>query len=60
MIVFFDDILVYKPNWIMHLDHVRKAFEILKASYIFINLKKCALGQQDIEYLGHIQSSLGV
>ena len=27
VLVFFDDILIYSPNWNMHLEHVKQAFE---------------------------------
>lgn len=30
VLVFFDDILIYSLNWTMHLEHVKKAFEILR------------------------------
>ena len=29
ILAFFDDILIYIPNWTMHLKHVMKAFDIL-------------------------------
>ena len=30
ILVFFEDILIYNPNWHQHLEHVKHAFEILK------------------------------
>lgn len=30
IIVFFDDILIYTPTWDCHLEHVKKALDILK------------------------------
>jgi len=45
VLVFFDDILIYSPNWTMHLEHVRKAFEILRQYRFFAKLKKCAIGR---------------
>jgi hypothetical protein len=44
----------------MHLEHVRKAFEILRQYNFFAKLKKCAFGQQELEYLGHIITPMGV
>lgn len=54
VLVFFDDILVYSPDWHSHLTHIRQVFEILKQHRFFIKCKKCVIGQQKLEYLGHI------
>ena len=60
ILVFFDDILIYSPNWNMHLEHVKQAFEILRHHTFFLKLKKCAFGQQELEYLGYIVTAHGV
>ncbi|KAL5581585.1 hypothetical protein UlMin_014027 [Ulmus minor] len=44
----------------MHLEHVKQAFEILRHHTFFLKLKKCAFGQQELEYLGHIVTAHGV
>ncbi|KAL5569247.1 hypothetical protein UlMin_025822 [Ulmus minor] len=38
----------------------KKAFEILRHYTLFLKLKKCAFGQQELEYLGHIVTAQGV
>ena len=60
MLVSFDDILIYSPNWNMHFEHVKQAFEILRQHQFFIKISKCAFGQQELEYLGHIVTSQGI
>ncbi|KAL5578539.1 hypothetical protein UlMin_020238 [Ulmus minor] len=50
----------YSLNWNMHLEHVKQAFEILRHHTLFLKLKKCAFGQQELEYLGHIVTAHGV
>ncbi|KAL5779345.1 hypothetical protein ACOSQ2_010082 [Xanthoceras sorbifolium] len=60
VLIFFDDILIYSPNWTMHLEHVKTVFEILRHHKFLIKFSKCAFGQQEIEYLGHIVTSHGV
>lgn len=60
ILVFFDDILVYSPNWTKHIEHVRRVFEILRHNELYVKLKKWAFGQQQTEYLGHIVTSHGV
>ncbi|KAL6315672.1 hypothetical protein AAG906_005760 [Vitis piasezkii] len=57
ILVFFDDILIYSPDWDHHLLHVRQTFEILRHRF-FVKDSKCAFGQQELEYLGHIITSL--
>ena len=60
ILVFFDDILVYNPYWDQHLVHVRQTFEILRQHTLFVKASKCAIGQQELEYLGHIITSQGM
>lgn len=60
VLVFFDDVLIYSPTWELHMKHVRLDFELLQMHRFFIKLSKCAFGQQQIEYLGHIVSRDGV
>ncbi|KAJ8765745.1 hypothetical protein K2173_014867 [Erythroxylum novogranatense] len=45
VLVFFDDVLIYSPNWIMHLEHVKMVFEILRQHKFFIKLKNVHLGK---------------
>ena len=59
VLAFFDDILIYSPNWNIHLEHVKQAFESLRHHKIFLKLNKCAFEQQELEYLGHIVTAQG-
>lgn len=60
ILVFFDDILVYSPTWDKHLVHVKQTLAILKQQQFFVKASKCAFGQQELEYLGHIVTCQGV
>ena len=60
ILVFFDDILIYSPTWSCHLKHVKQTLEILREQQFFIKASKCNLGQQELEYLGHIVICHGV
>jgi len=60
ILVFFYDILIYSPNWIVHLEHVKKAFEVLQKHQFFVKFSKCAFGLQELKYLGHIVTPQGV
>lgn len=60
VLVFFDDILVYSCNLNQHLNHLRKAFEILKHHQLYVKRSKCTFVEARVEYLSHIISGQGV
>ena len=60
ILVFFDDILVYNPDWDIHLVHVKQTFEILKEHQLHVKASKCVFDKLELEYLGHIVTSQGV
>lgn len=53
-IVFFDDILIYSASWSEHLLHLELIFACLLQGQFYLKPEKCALGLQQIDYLGHI------
>lgn len=60
LLVFFDDILIYSPDWETHLEHVQSALEVLQEQSLLIKKTKCDFGVSSVEYLGHIISSARV
>ena len=60
VLVFFDDILVYSPNWIDHLKHLQEVLSVLEQHTFFANQKKCWFAQRCVEYLGYIVYGEGV
>ena len=60
VLVFFDDILVYSATWADHMRHLRRVFKTLHGHALVVNAKKCLLGRDNVEYLGHIMSFEGV
>ena len=60
VLVFFDDIFVYSTDVHLHEEHIIVVFSILQENQLHVNVAKCHLGQERLEYLGHWISSEGV
>ena len=60
ILVFFDDILVHNCTYKEHLFHLMTTFEALRQNTLFAKMSKCSFGTQEIEYLGHVISIIGV
>ena len=60
MLVFFDDILIYRKYWEDHVRHVDRVIQILKGKQIYAKPSKCFFGVKEVEYLGHIIYHEGV
>jgi hypothetical protein len=54
VLVFFDDILIYRKTWIDHLTHVDQVLQLLSQHQLFLKQSKCAFGASEVEYLGHL------
>ena len=60
VLVFFDDILVYSPTWVTHLQHLEMVLQLLHENKLYAKLSKCSFGQHQVEYLGHTVSGKGI
>jgi hypothetical protein len=56
-LVFFDDILIYSPNFDSHLNHLSSVLHLLRKDQWKVKLSKCEFAQTSIAYLGHIISA---
>jgi hypothetical protein len=54
VLVFFDDILIYRKTWTDHLAHVDQILHLLSQHQLFLKQSKCAFGALEVEYLGHL------
>jgi hypothetical protein len=60
VLVFFDDILIYSPTWVEHLQHVKMVFDTIRLNQLFVKQSKCIFRSTSVAYLGHIISVNGV
>ncbi len=60
IIVYLDDILIYSDTSDDHLDHIRKALNVLGKEKLYAKLSKYCFGAQEVDYLGFIIRPSGV
>ncbi|XP_071940002.1 uncharacterized protein [Coffea arabica] len=60
VLVFFDDILIYSPDYKTHLHHLSLVLGTLRKHSLYAKMSKCSFGQNQVEYLGHVITSEGV
>ena len=58
--IFFDDVIVYSKSLEDHMIHLREVLQVLRAHKLYINLKKSEFLLEEIQYLGHIISKIGI
>lgn len=51
--VYIDDILIASTTFGEHKKHLQIVFERLLANNLTINVKKCQLGKEEVQFLGH-------
>jgi hypothetical protein len=54
VLVFFDDILIYRKTWTNHIAHVDRVLHLLSQHQLFLKQSKCSFGTSEVEYLGHL------
>jgi hypothetical protein len=54
VLVFFDDILIYRKTWTYHLAHLDRVLHLLSQHQLFLKQSKCSFGASEVEYLGHL------
>ena len=57
---YLDDILVFSPDMISHLEHLRLLFERLRTTDLKLKKVKCNFLKRHIQYLGHIVLGEGI
>jgi hypothetical protein len=60
VLVFFDDILIYRKTWTYHLTNVDQVLHLLSQHQLFLKQSKYAFGASEVEYLGHLVGKDGI
>jgi hypothetical protein len=60
VLVFFDDILIYRKTWTDHLNHVDQVLCLLSQHRLFLKQSKCSFGASEVEYLGLLVGKDGI
>ena len=57
--VYVDDILIFRPDLLSHVDHIRKVFELCRLHGLTIGLPKGKFAVSEVEFLDHNLNSSG-
>nr|KYP67724.1 Retrovirus-related Pol polyprotein from transposon 17.6 [Cajanus cajan] len=60
VVVYFDDILVYRSSLSDHIGYLRQVFSIFRENHLFRNLEKCIFCVNSVVFLGFIVNKNGV
>ena len=54
VIVYLDDILVFRKTWGEHIVHLKKVLDVLRKEKLYVKMAKCEFAKTSLVYLGHI------
>lgn len=60
VVIYFDDILVYRQSLEEHLVHLEEVLCTLRKEGLYANLKKCIFGANELVFLGFVVSQQGL
>ncbi|XP_023870306.1 uncharacterized mitochondrial protein AtMg00860-like [Quercus suber] len=60
IVVYFDDILIYRKTEAAHYNHVHEVLKVLLANKLYVNLKKCNFFTNRLLFLGNVVSDKGI
>ncbi|GFN91507.1 Pol polyprotein [Plakobranchus ocellatus] len=60
MVLYLDDLLIYSPDFISHIDRLQAIFNRLREVGIKLNPEKCSFVKNSVSFLGHVLSEEGV
>ena len=60
IVVYFDDILIFRKIEVAHYNHVHEVLKVLLANKFYVNLKKCNFFTNRLLFLGYVVSVEGI
>ena len=60
MVVYMDDVLVFSRNVQEHLQHLRRALQLLREKQWYVKAQKCSFFMKTVNFLGYRVSAAGV
>ena len=60
VLIFFDDILIFRKTWDEHQERLHKTLKRLADAGLKLKPSKCRIAQAEIQYLGHMISGQGI
>jgi hypothetical protein len=60
VVVYFDDILIYRKSLDEHIEYLRVVFCALREPLLFANLEKCTFCTDRVAFLGYVVTPQGI
>jgi hypothetical protein len=60
VVVYFDDILIYRKSLDEHIKYLRAVFGVLREARLFANLEKCTFCTNRVAFLSYVMTPQGI